>query len=84
MFSFSKRLHYVKRKLGIWNTKCFGNLNSMKRLSHEDLGVITRKIRDYDFSKDLGRVESLASSALEEWEPREETFLKKKDRVDWL
>ena len=32
----------------------------------------------------LGREESLASRALEEWELREEIFWKQKARVDWL
>ena len=40
----------------------------MKRLAQEDLDIITRQIRDRGFSEDLGRVESLASRALEEWE----------------
>ena len=48
----------------------------MKRLSQEDLDVITRVIRDQGFSEDLGRAESLASRALEEWELREEIFWK--------
>ena len=56
----------------------------MKRLAQEDLYVITREIRDRGFSEDLGRAESLASRALEEWELREEFFWKKKARVDWL
>ena len=54
----------------------------MKRLSQEDLDVITRVIRDQGFSQDLGRAESLASRALEEWELCEEIFWKKKARVD--
>ena len=84
MFSFSKWLQYVKRKLRIRNRQCFGNLHFMKRLAQEDLDVITREIRDRGFLEDLGKDESLASRALEEWEIREEIFWKQKARVDWL
>ena len=56
----------------------------MKRLAQEDLDVIMREIRDRGFLEDLGRAESLASRALEEWELQEEFLWKQKARVDWL
>ena len=31
MFSFSKKLQYVKKKLKHWNRNCFGNLHIMKK-----------------------------------------------------
>ena len=82
IFSFSKKLQYVKRQLRTWNRQCFGNIHSIKRLSQEHLNVITRKIRDQGFLDELGKAESLASRVLEEWELQEEIFWKKKARFE--
>ncbi|XP_059073635.1 uncharacterized protein LOC131874329 [Cryptomeria japonica] len=84
MFSFSKKLQYVKRKLKNWNKNCFGNLYIMNKRAQERLVVITRKIRDLGFFEALSREESQASRDLEEWDLREEIYCKQKARIDWV
>ena len=84
MFSFSKQLEYVKRKLKHWNRNCFGNLHIMTKRAQDRLDVITRQSRDLVFSEALGITESRASANLAEWDLREEIYWKQKAQVDWL
>ena len=78
MFSFSKKIQYVKRKLKYWNRNCFGNLHIMKKRSQDHLDVITRQIRDLSLSEALRIAESQASATLAEWDLREEIYWKQK------
>lgn len=84
MYSFFKRLQYVKYRLKKWNMWCFGNLHHNKLLAQARLDSITCQIHDLGILVDLCREEALATKALEEWELREELFWKKKSQIDWL
>lgn len=84
MYSFVKKMHFIKFQLKRWNMLCYGNLNYMKKNVQEHINVITHQIQDHGFSEDLGKAESQVVRELEEWELREEIFWKQKAQIDWL
>lgn len=74
MYSFVKKLQFVKYHLKIWNRRCFGNISCSKREAQECLDVITQQIRYLGFTIEFGNTESWALKDMEEWELREEIF----------
>lgn len=84
MYTFVKRLQFVKYRLKKWNMQCFGNLHHNKLIAQAHSDSITHQIHDLVLLMDLSKEEAIASTALEEWEMREESFWKQKSCIDWL
>lgn len=76
MYSFSKKLQFVKYKLKRWNRQHFGNLFQEKKNAQSQLDSITRQIRDQGFTEELGVLEAATVKVVEEWNLREKIFWK--------
>lgn len=57
MYTFVKKLQYVKFHLKKWNRTSFGYFKVMKKRAQASLDVITRQIQDCGFLDALGQVE---------------------------
>lgn len=84
MYSFGRRLQYLKYRLKRWNKQCFGNLHRHKMEAQSKMDEAMHQIRDQGMTVELSMAESLSLKDLEEWELREEIFWKQKTHVDWL
>jgi hypothetical protein len=83
MYSFSKRLQYVKYQLKQWNRQCFGNIFHAKVVAQAYLDVITREIKEFGLSEDLLK-KARDLKSLEECELHKEIYWKQKACIEWL
>lgn len=76
MYSFFKKLQFVKYQLKRWNTQCFGNILHAKTVAQASLYAITQGIREHGIFDETLKEELRALKAMEECELWEEIYWK--------